>query len=191
MLQQIIEQYKANIAYINKEELYKWRAVKWFQDHWDIDTANFPAMLSSSLEKSMNLLSAGMYFARKMIELFAQMEPETVRSMFRVLFDESITLQQRIDSFTKNAELLLEKEKPAATQAKPLVTTRTCKLSASTSLSNTQKNTISTKPVYILQPQRSSGLLTWQKNLLRNCLRSTNCVMTSTHRFCMTFNCFK
>lgn len=72
MLQRIIEQYKANIVEISREELYKWRAVKWFQDHWDIEAADFPAMLAVSLKKSENMLAARQYFAGKMIHLFLE-----------------------------------------------------------------------------------------------------------------------
>ena len=34
-LKEVFEQYKLNLSSINKEEIYKWEAVKCFQDNWD------------------------------------------------------------------------------------------------------------------------------------------------------------
>lgn len=39
-----------------KDEKYKWEAVKWFQDHWDVNASDFADMLDLSLDKTYNLL---------------------------------------------------------------------------------------------------------------------------------------
>lgn len=91
------------------DEKFKWQAVKGFQDKWDIEANNFYTMLKSSLDKTFNLLASSHYFPRKMIEEFAQKEPEAVRQMFIDLFDESIDLYNRMDLFKNKSQKLLEK----------------------------------------------------------------------------------
>ena len=91
------------------DEKFKWQAIKGFQDKWDIEANNFYTMLKSSLDKTFNLLASSHYFPRKMIEEFAQKEPEAVRQMFIDLFDESIDLYNRMDLFKNKSQKLLEK----------------------------------------------------------------------------------
>ena len=38
-------------------EKYKWEAVNFFQDNWDVNAANFASMLNLSLSKTNNLLA--------------------------------------------------------------------------------------------------------------------------------------
>ena len=91
------------------DEKFKWQAIKGFQDKWDIEANDFYTMLKSSLDKTFNLLASSHYFPRKMIEEFAQKEPEAVRQMFIDLFDESIDLYNRMDLFKNKSQKLLEK----------------------------------------------------------------------------------
>lgn len=91
------------------DEKFKWQAIKGFQDKWDIEANDFYTMLKSSLDKTFNLLASSHYFPRKMIEEFAQKEPEAVRRMFIDLFDESIDLYNRMDLFKNKSQKLLEK----------------------------------------------------------------------------------
>ena len=91
------------------DEKFKWQAIKGFQDKWDIEANDFYTMLKSSLDKTFNLLASSHYFPRKMIEEFAQKEPEAVRKMFIDLFDESIDLYNRMDLFKNKSQKLLEK----------------------------------------------------------------------------------
>lgn len=70
-------------------EKYKWEAVKWFQDHWDVNAKDFPEMLERSLEKTYNLLASNNNFPKGMITGFAKAAPEEVRAMFLDLFDEN------------------------------------------------------------------------------------------------------
>lgn len=109
-LQEILVQYKKD--FVTKqwpEERYKWEAVKHFQDHWDPDAEDFPAMLEMSLSKTGNLLGSGRYFPRRMIETFAHEDPERVRQMFVDLFDENQELTARITAFRDGADALLER----------------------------------------------------------------------------------
>ena len=57
----IISFYKANYSKIEKQELYKWKAVQTFQDNWDIDAEDIHGMLQRSFHDTSNLMSAGNY----------------------------------------------------------------------------------------------------------------------------------
>lgn len=85
-------------------ESYKWEAVKCFRAHWDIDAPDFADMLSQALAKTGSLLNAAHFFAGGMLIAMAQAESETVRQMFRDLYDETQELAQRIADFETAAE---------------------------------------------------------------------------------------
>lgn len=89
-----------------KDEKYKWEAVRWFQDHWDIEAADFPTMLESALEKTGNLLTAANFFPRRMIIEMSGWAPEEMRALFRALFDESSDVVERILTFKAAADEL-------------------------------------------------------------------------------------
>ena len=115
-LDEVLAQYKENFPSHWEEEKYKWEAIKCFQDNWDINAQDFPAMLSKSLSKTENLLAANYDFSRKMIEFYAEQNPEEVRSMFMQLFDENIDLIERINGFVARADKLLETYGPEGKQ---------------------------------------------------------------------------
>lgn len=94
----------------NSGEKYKWQAVKCFQDHWNIEAADFAGMLKESLAKTDNLLASQNNFARGMICGFANLHPEKVREMFRDLFDESRDVVERIEAFKEQCKELLKKD---------------------------------------------------------------------------------
>lgn len=91
------------------EEKYKWEAVKWFQNNWDVNAPDFAEMLNRSLGKTSNLLTSKGNFPRGMIVLFAKAVPEEVRAMFIELFDESKDVVGRIQDFKAKSDVLLEK----------------------------------------------------------------------------------
>ena len=100
----LLAQYKENLDVWLPEEIYKWRAVKCFQDHWNPDADDFAQMLNDSLAQSSNLLDHGYAYPRKMITYFAEAEPETVRRMFKELFAEALPLTGRISAFSLEAD---------------------------------------------------------------------------------------
>ena len=59
---EIIRQYKQHFDAINQEEIYKWQAVKHFQDNWDIEAPDFADMLDRSLKQTKNLLNSMNYY---------------------------------------------------------------------------------------------------------------------------------
>lgn len=103
-LEDLIERYRTGIANRWNGERYKWKAVRCFQDEWDIEAVNFAEMLDKALGETGNLLSSGNYFARKMISTFAHANPEKVRTMFRELYGESTDLGTRMETFAEEAE---------------------------------------------------------------------------------------
>ncbi len=87
-VKEIIEVYKKNFHAISREEIYKWRAVKRFQDNWNIDAEDFFEMLKNSLSSTGNLLASGNYFPHRMLLLNTEKAPEEVRNLFIELYKE-------------------------------------------------------------------------------------------------------
>lgn len=112
ILKQYIEVYKQNFEFINNEELYKWKAVKHFKNHWDIEARDFPSMLSLSFKKTVNLIQSGQYFPLKMIKLYAEKEPETVREAFWYLFNLENDIEERIVQFQNILKLINDRHSP-------------------------------------------------------------------------------
>lgn len=90
-------------------EIYKWKAVKHFLDNWDIEAPDFSDMLKRSLAKTDNLLASQNFYPRKMIQSFTEAEPEEVRELFRMLFDENVNVVGRVKQFESISNALLEK----------------------------------------------------------------------------------
>lgn len=109
-LQDALVKYKQDfVAKQWGEEKFKWEAVKWFQDNWDVNAEDFYEMLHRSLDKTYGLLASVNHFPRRMIEEFAKFYPEEVRAMFISLYDESKDLYERIDEFKQKSASLLKK----------------------------------------------------------------------------------
>lgn len=116
-LKEVLAQYKQNfVATQWGNEKYKWEAVKWFQDNWDVNAQNFPEMLNRSLDKTFNLLASNNNFPKGMIVGFAKAAPEEVRAMFIALFDESKDVFERMNAFKLQSSILLEKYGNGAAQ---------------------------------------------------------------------------
>lgn len=116
-LKVVLAQYKRD--FVSKqwgEEKYKWEAVKWFQDNWDVNAQDFPEMLNRSLDKTSNLLESGNNYPKAMIVNFAKAAPEEVRAMFIALFDESKDVFERMNAFKLQSSVLLEKYGNGAAQ---------------------------------------------------------------------------
>lgn len=109
-LTEVLVQYKQNfVSKLWGEEKYKWEAVKWFQDNWDVNAPDFAEMLNRSLDKTYNLLASANNFPRRMIIGFAKAAPEEVRAMFIALFDERKDIFERMAAFKMQSTVLLEK----------------------------------------------------------------------------------
>jgi len=116
-LKDVLVAYKQNfVAKQWGDEKYKWEAVKWFQDNWDVNATDFAEMLNRSLDKTFNLLASNNNFPKGMIVGFAKSAPEEVRAMFIALFDESKDVFERMDAFKMQSSILLEKYGNGAAQ---------------------------------------------------------------------------
>ena len=116
-LKEVLVHYKQNfVSKIWSEEKYKWEAVKWFQDNWDVNAPDFAEMLNRSLDKTYNLLASANNFPKGMIAVFAKSAPEEVRSMFLSLYDESKDVYERINAFKRQSAVLMEKYGNGAAQ---------------------------------------------------------------------------
>ena len=86
-LEQMLEAYRRDFTPQHWDaEKYKWKAVKHFQDHWDLNARDFPEMLKFSLSRTGNLLAGMKRYPARMIVHFAKADPEAVRNMFAKLF---------------------------------------------------------------------------------------------------------
>lgn len=104
----ILDQYEKDMVGQREEEIYKWEAVKHFREHWDLGAEDFHAMLADSLAKTQNLLTSRNYLPKGMIEIFANNDPESVRSSFKMLMDNAIPLSQRMERFSLDMDEQLE-----------------------------------------------------------------------------------
>lgn len=111
-LKEALVKYKEDfIAKRWRNEMFKWEAIKSFQDNWDVNAEDFATMLERSLEKAGKLLLSRNYFPSGMIVGFARRTPEEVRSMFIDLFDESSDVVSRILRFKDQSEFLHKRYK--------------------------------------------------------------------------------
>lgn len=106
ILRHYIDEYKLNFDRVNQEEIYKWKAVKCYQDNWNIDAENFYEMLLASLSRTKNLLDSGQYFPLRMLVQYAEHRPNEVRQLFRNLYNEEEDLFERIQDFQTSINLI-------------------------------------------------------------------------------------
>ena len=98
-IKSIIALYKDDFIRINNEERFKWEAIYTYKKVWDIDAENFAPMISSAFRNHGTLLRAGNYFPYKMLITFAEAEPETVRYLFKTLYNEALPFDERFKTF--------------------------------------------------------------------------------------------
>ena len=110
ILDTILSKYKSFLGSEDwkKHERYKWKAVKTFQNNWNVDADNLPEMITRAMGDTFNLLDTVNNFPRAMLTRFAEKDPEEVRNMFRNLFDESNPLYNRMMEFKIKAQQLLD-----------------------------------------------------------------------------------
>ncbi len=109
MFSKLIEKYLKELPTFWEDEKYKWEAVKQFQEHWDIDAEDFSSMFTEATSKHYNLLASNMYYPIGMVQSLAAFDEDRTRNMFRVLFDESKDLTERIKYFWDEADDMREK----------------------------------------------------------------------------------
>lgn len=92
----------------NVDEIYKWNAVINFQRYWDIDSDDFYEMFKMSFKRKENLIFQNSYgFLNKLGKEF----PDDLRSLFNVLYNEDVDIDNRIIEYQELSVILLEKLK--------------------------------------------------------------------------------
>lgn len=93
----------------NLDETYKWEARENFQKYWNLDAENFKQMFDSSLQaSSSNIWESMNFYPKKMLLHFIDIDENQVRDMFRTLFDEGRSLDERIEFFLNVCSELLD-----------------------------------------------------------------------------------
>lgn len=69
------------------DESYKWRAIQYFQDNFDIDAENFADMFAKATSKTFNLINDSTQPLTGIIE-YAKRDNAKVRVMFKELFSD-------------------------------------------------------------------------------------------------------
>ena len=108
-LSAVIEGYKGHFPSHWRDEMYKWKAVRHFQDHWDIDATDFGDMFEEATRRTGKLLGSGYTFPRRVIVYFAAADGKATRAMFRALFDEERPLEDRVEAFKATSDELLSR----------------------------------------------------------------------------------
>ena len=107
-LHEVIASYKKELDKYIELELYKWKAIKHFQDNWNIEAEDFAAMFRRATEPAGNLLNSNMSYPGGQIQSFAAEDQEKVRSMFRILYDEEQPFLSRIKQFKEMSKEMFD-----------------------------------------------------------------------------------
>jgi hypothetical protein len=92
---ELIEKYKQNVRQNGlADEIYKWKLLSEYGSKPDVTALNFTAEMQSVDFQNLNY-----YNATRVIRQISNDKPEEYRELFRMLFDESLILQDRINNF--------------------------------------------------------------------------------------------
>ncbi len=111
-VRQLNKLYKKHFLDIHKEEIYKWRAVKCFQDNWNIEAKDFYEMLNRSFAQTKNLLDSGLYYPKRMLLKNTETNPEYLRHLFLELYEEGNDLIERVTNFQERVKAYSKKTFP-------------------------------------------------------------------------------
>ncbi len=117
-IRRMITIYKAHFDELNGKGRAKWGSVQTFQDFWDIEAADFGAMLKKALpRRSSRLASDASCPSIDQMHRLATFRPEGVRRLFRLLFQDNLDFRtvrfaETLDMFKKAALRLHGEYKP-------------------------------------------------------------------------------
>ncbi len=104
-IEQMVPMYLRVLEEGNLLEIYKWRALRNFEQTWNIEAEDFGAMFDASLQaKTNNLWASANYYPKEMILKFCHLDQEKVRGMFRTLLNEELDLADRIHTFLRTCD---------------------------------------------------------------------------------------
>ena len=95
-----INDYKSSFEKISNDELYNWKAVKCFQDNWDINSVDFARIFRNSTNQTINLLASKNYYPLSMMQDYINADSKYIKTLFENLFDENNSLTVRIEEFS-------------------------------------------------------------------------------------------
>ena len=101
-----IDRYFDQFPYRWEEQKYIWKAVKTFQDCWDLNATDLSKMIERATSDAEYLMNASLYYPRDMIIGLAKGNPKEVKQMFLDLFDEETDAEIRALEFNARAEQL-------------------------------------------------------------------------------------
>jgi len=109
MLTKYIQEYKKFIQSEEYGEAYKWEIFHHFEKNWreDLSNDNLVWNLNNAFHKSgANLWSGNHFFPLKMLKHFCDIDLKRVVIMFDKLYDESVSLEERMLFFEEESEKL-------------------------------------------------------------------------------------
>ena len=109
LIRDLVKQYKKDFLKYWEGEKYKWQAVKWFQDNWNINAPDFGSMFDNATSKTDNLLASNQNYPKGVILEFAKEFPSETKHLFVDLYDENVDLRTRINNFKSKALELVSK----------------------------------------------------------------------------------
>ena len=93
----------------NEDEVYKWKAIEYFQQYWDIDTDDFYEMFKEAFRKRGNLVYQNPF---SFLDALGKYFPEQLRNLFLIIYgsDDFYTKLKRAKDFAENSIEELKKK---------------------------------------------------------------------------------
>ena len=83
-------------VHVREEEGYKFKSVDNFQKHFDLETKELPKMLEQAIVQN-NLVAGINYLPRRSILRFADESETKIRQFFKILYDETKDVSERLN----------------------------------------------------------------------------------------------
>lgn len=116
-IQHYLRQYRKYLSTSKAKEqrLYIWESQRIFQERWDMDADDWPAMYDRAFQNSQTkrLWKRHAYEPKRMMLELARMQPDFVRHIFFDLFNEEKSLEGRVGRFVYYCDMLLQEYKDA------------------------------------------------------------------------------
>lgn len=111
LIQHFFQEYEQFLAGpAASERLHIWESQRIFQEQWDMDAADWPAMYERALQNSQTrrLWKREAYEPKRMMLELAAMQPDFVRHIFFDLFNEEKGLEGRASRFVYYCDMLMQ-----------------------------------------------------------------------------------
>ncbi len=109
ILQDFIEKYAVALRHDPPERLFVWETQQIWQSNFDLGALDLADNFDRSLENSVSrrLWHSEQFFPKKMMLEFLRRDPETLKAMFKDLFDETKLVENRLSRFAFGLDLML------------------------------------------------------------------------------------